>query len=263
MQETWDWSLGWEDPLEKEMATHSSILAGRISYTEEPGGLQSMGSQSRTWQSESPFHFEEFVQRLGVKAEELKEWAVSSKLTPLPDLQQERQTLYEFSLISWQVLVSRGPWRDITRGRGFPPWIQAVPQAVSCCGCSPSSIPAPAAQGTFPREPAAGWRDAMVLARGRLAAGTWLKARHLPQHTHTWAVSLAGQRTLSGRFERARSQQVPLRTLQHLLCWLLRLPCECSVLKTRWGCRGQGEPLEHFFSAQGGGCTFHWLPCIL
>ena len=38
-------SLGQEDPLEKEMATHSSILAWRISWTEEPGGLQSTGSQ--------------------------------------------------------------------------------------------------------------------------------------------------------------------------------------------------------------------------
>ena len=38
-------SLGWEDSLEKGMATHSSILAWRIPWTEEPGGLQSMGSQ--------------------------------------------------------------------------------------------------------------------------------------------------------------------------------------------------------------------------
>ena len=38
-------SLGQEDPLEKEMGTHSSILAWKISWTEEPGGLQSMGSQ--------------------------------------------------------------------------------------------------------------------------------------------------------------------------------------------------------------------------
>ena len=45
MQETWVQSLGWDDPLEKEMATHSSILAWRIPWTEEPGGLQSMGSQ--------------------------------------------------------------------------------------------------------------------------------------------------------------------------------------------------------------------------
>ena len=41
----WVQSLGSEDPLEKEMATHSSILAWRISWTEEPGGLQSMGLQ--------------------------------------------------------------------------------------------------------------------------------------------------------------------------------------------------------------------------
>ena len=45
MQETQVRSLGWEDPLEKEKATHSSILAWRIPWTEEPGGLQSTGSQ--------------------------------------------------------------------------------------------------------------------------------------------------------------------------------------------------------------------------
>ena len=45
MQETWVQALGREDPLEKEMATHSSILAWRIPWTVEPGGLQSTGSQ--------------------------------------------------------------------------------------------------------------------------------------------------------------------------------------------------------------------------
>ena len=45
MQETWVRSLGWEDPLEEGMATHSSILAWNIHWTEEPGGLQSMGLQ--------------------------------------------------------------------------------------------------------------------------------------------------------------------------------------------------------------------------
>ena len=45
MQETWIPSLGWEDPLEKEMATHSSTLAWKIPWTEEPGRLYSMGSQ--------------------------------------------------------------------------------------------------------------------------------------------------------------------------------------------------------------------------
>ena len=53
MQEMWVQSLGWEDFLEKEMATHSSILAWEIPWTEEPGGLQSMGLQNEsdtTWQ---------------------------------------------------------------------------------------------------------------------------------------------------------------------------------------------------------------------
>ena len=43
MQETWVWSLGQEDPLEEELATHSNILAWKIPWTEEPGGLQSRG----------------------------------------------------------------------------------------------------------------------------------------------------------------------------------------------------------------------------
>ena len=45
MQDTQTRSLGWEDPLEREKATHSSILAWRIPWTEEPGGVQSMGLQ--------------------------------------------------------------------------------------------------------------------------------------------------------------------------------------------------------------------------
>ena len=45
MQETWVQSLGWDDPLEKEMATHFCILAWEIPWTEEPGRLQSMGLQ--------------------------------------------------------------------------------------------------------------------------------------------------------------------------------------------------------------------------
>ena len=48
MQETWVRPLGQEDPLEKEMATHSSTLAWKIPWTEKPGRLQSMGSQSQT-----------------------------------------------------------------------------------------------------------------------------------------------------------------------------------------------------------------------
>ena len=48
MQETLVQTLGWEDPLEQGMASHSSILAWRIPWTEEPGGLQSMGF-ARSW----------------------------------------------------------------------------------------------------------------------------------------------------------------------------------------------------------------------
>jgi len=48
MEKTWVQSLGWEDPLEEGIATHSSILAWRIPMDKEPGGIQSTGSQSET-----------------------------------------------------------------------------------------------------------------------------------------------------------------------------------------------------------------------
>ena len=57
MQETWVPSLGWEDPLEKGMAAHSRILAWRISWTEEPGGLQSMGGKK--WVTTEPLTLKE------------------------------------------------------------------------------------------------------------------------------------------------------------------------------------------------------------
>ena len=64
------WSLGWEDPLEKEMATHSSILALEIPWTEKPGGLPSIGLQriGHDWsdlastQSEETWHLQETMQ---------------------------------------------------------------------------------------------------------------------------------------------------------------------------------------------------------
>ena len=61
LQETWVWSLGWEDTLEKEMATHSNILAWEILWIEEPGGLQSMGSQSARhhWVTEKTWNYTE------------------------------------------------------------------------------------------------------------------------------------------------------------------------------------------------------------
>ena len=57
MQELRVQSLGWEVPLEEGMATHSSILAWKILWTEEPGGIQSMGSKNRTGLSDFTFTF--------------------------------------------------------------------------------------------------------------------------------------------------------------------------------------------------------------
>ena len=58
MQETWVLSLGQEDPMEKEMATHSSILAWIIPWTEEPAGLQSTGRKESDTTERLHFHFQ-------------------------------------------------------------------------------------------------------------------------------------------------------------------------------------------------------------
>ena len=68
-------SLGWEDPLQEEMATRSSILAGKIPWTEEPGGLQSTGSQSN-WTRLSPHRWTE-----GGGTEDPDAWVLEEKGT--------------------------------------------------------------------------------------------------------------------------------------------------------------------------------------
>ena len=70
MWETWVLSLGLEDPLEKEMATQSSILAWEILWTEEPGGLQSMGSQS--WTRLSNMHIYIWMARVSLPVLEVR-----------------------------------------------------------------------------------------------------------------------------------------------------------------------------------------------
>ena len=66
MQETWVLSLDWEDPLEKDKVTHSSILAWRIPWTEKPGRLQSTGSQRirQDWLDKAVIHVISLVSSL-------------------------------------------------------------------------------------------------------------------------------------------------------------------------------------------------------
>ena len=82
VQETQVQSLGWEDPLEEGMATHSSIPAWRIPWTEEPGGLQSMGSQRVGHTEELTLRaFHSPMARFGVTVSWLETQAMSSVFT--------------------------------------------------------------------------------------------------------------------------------------------------------------------------------------
>ena len=87
------WSLGWEDPLEKGLATHSTVLAWRIPWTEEPGRLQSVGLQRvrHTWASLHYFRGDAEWISLSISFEQKLEWykEMSSKCTRANWLKQK------------------------------------------------------------------------------------------------------------------------------------------------------------------------------
>ena len=105
MWEIWVWSLGWEEPLEKDMATHSSILAWKISWMEEPGRLQSMGSQSGTQQSDFTFLFLKELSKVYCAVEML-----------VIHLSRKRNSEMELKVSSHEVLLIPllwSPWKCI------------------------------------------------------------------------------------------------------------------------------------------------------
>ena len=90
MWEAWVGSLGWEDPLEKGMATQSSILAWRIPWREEPGGLQSMGSQrvGHNWTTFTSLHIITSQKRKKKKSQNSYSLCLIPKTTLLPQCSQ-------------------------------------------------------------------------------------------------------------------------------------------------------------------------------
>ena len=116
-QVTQVWSLGWEDPLEEGMATYSSILAWIILWTEEPGRLQSMGSQRvrQDWVTKFHFYFSNIarcfsggsvVKNLPAVQETQEMWVLS---LGWEDLWEEMAT--HFSILAWKI-----PWTEETGG---------------------------------------------------------------------------------------------------------------------------------------------------
>ena len=104
MRETWVRSLGWEDPLEKEMAVHSSTLASKIPWTEEPCRLQSMGSQSPTWLS----NFTRNKERLYVSGKQMRIiWS-----SCLFDFWQGILSCFE-ETGSWALLIGQHIWLEV------------------------------------------------------------------------------------------------------------------------------------------------------
>ena len=110
MQETWVQSLGWEDPLEEEMAIHSSILVWKIPWMEEPGRLQSMGSQrvGHNWVINTLFIISQLVKNLPAMQET---WVQSlSQQVPL-----EKDMSTHSSFLAWEI-----PWTEKPGGHGVP-----------------------------------------------------------------------------------------------------------------------------------------------
>ena len=116
MWETHVWSLGWEDPLKKEMATHSSTLAWKIRWTEEPGRLQSMGSQRVGHDWATSLHFTFFLGNLQIQ--QVLGWPkislFSSNFFPWDVMEKPEWTFWPTQYISclWNIQFthSRGGW---------------------------------------------------------------------------------------------------------------------------------------------------------
>ena len=98
MRETWVWSLGWEDPLEKEMATYSSTLAWEIPRMEECSRLQFMGSQRAQW--DSPGGCQNLQARSGCRELVLRFWESLQKTLECYGKRSRQNPLSPFSLSS-------------------------------------------------------------------------------------------------------------------------------------------------------------------
>ena len=108
MWETWVWSLGWEDPLEKEMATHSSILAWRIPCMEEVGGLQSMGRKESDTTEQLHFHLDcKKIQSVHPKGHQ--SWIFIGRI----DVEAETQILWPPEAKRWLI------WKDPDAGKDW------------------------------------------------------------------------------------------------------------------------------------------------
>ena len=119
---TWVQSLGWEDPLEKEMAPHSSILAWRIPRTEEPRGLQSPGSQRVGHDCATSLHFLDFkILKQRLQTQTPVESGMESKRLQLAGMRNQKEPPSRQPLLSPRPLW---PWEWGCRGPQR--WLQAV-----------------------------------------------------------------------------------------------------------------------------------------
>ena len=110
--ETWVWSLGWEDPLEEGLATHSNILAWRISWMEEPGRLQSMASQrvGHDWpQKQQHTYMWSFLAAQMVKSLPAMQETWVSSLGQVDPLEKGMATFS--SILTWRI-----PWTEESGG---------------------------------------------------------------------------------------------------------------------------------------------------
>ena len=126
MWETWVWCPSWEDRLEEGMATHSNILAWRIPMTEEPGGLQSMGSQRvrHNWATKHST-----AQECSPATQDDRQGAPQlSRLASLKVLQWPTRGSLCFSTCSWCL---RPPWNPACPSRA-PVFLLSAPELFGC-----------------------------------------------------------------------------------------------------------------------------------
>ena len=135
MQETWVWSLGGEDPLEEGTATHSSILAWRISWTEEPGRLQSIGSQTEVTEH-IPMSLPLHPISPGSRGEQRDSSFAGSCSRNSIAIFIYPGSIWQVS--SQEVWLRSGKWEWEAPLSGLPVQHSYLPQKQACAGCQPS-----------------------------------------------------------------------------------------------------------------------------
>ena len=178
VRETWVWSLGWDDPLEKSMVTHSNILARRIPWTEETGKLQSRGLQrvDYDWATKHTAHKNGYQELSGRGIN----WEIETDI--YTSVSQSLQSLSRVQLFATPWIAARQASLSITNSQSFP---NPCPLSRWCHSTISSSVvPFSSCPQSFPTS--GFFQMSQLFSSGSQSIGVSASTSDLPMNTQDW-----------------------------------------------------------------------------